>query len=163
VEKQPTDERGEASFAIAPGPYVVLVRAEGLAPHYGKPFAVAAHESVRVDVVLGRGTVAEVLVKDEGGAPVAGAEVELRGPLESGARKRTDEQGRCRIAGIAAPDVDMDYWHKRMWWEVAAPGYAMAEGSRPITGRAGTERIDITLARGVPVRIRAIDVEGWSV
>jgi hypothetical protein len=107
--------------------------------------------------------VVSITVRDEAGASVGDADVELRGPLGSGDRVRTDPEGRCRIAGIASPDPGAGYWHRQMWWHVERPGFAAARGSRMITPEPGEETLDITLHRGAPVLVRVVDSAGAPV
>jgi len=101
-----------------------------------------------------RGAIVEVVVTDrQGGAPIAGAEVELRATLTW--RATTNAEGVAQLRGLGA-----------VWAPVAvrAAGFAptaMMVGTAATPG--ATERVAIALARGAALAGRVVDEAGKPV
>ncbi len=161
--EQKTDANGVVEFSVAAGRYRPCVRAPGLVPQDGEPVDVVVGETVKATFAVGQGTTFDITVEDDDGQPVAGADVEVRGPLKSGGRGKTDERGRILIGGIAPPSNDPaphSYASDRVSWHVEAPGFAARFSHRPAPRQAGREVLTVKLRRGVPVRLRVVDRRG---
>ncbi len=98
-----TDKEGRASLTSLPGKRVeVLVRARDHAPWASGPFVLPAEGDHELDALPGSGGSVTVAVVDGAGKPVAGIEIERRGPDGRGGamlggvhRPRSDAQGRA--------------------------------------------------------------------
>lgn len=95
-----TDERGEWRVdGLAAGPMPVLVLAPRCAPWQGEAFVVA-EAAVRCDAVLLPGVRLQGTVRDERGAPLAGATVQVSHSLVQTWRTTTDANGAYALDGL---------------------------------------------------------------
>ncbi|MDH3591429.1 MAG: sigma-70 family RNA polymerase sigma factor, partial [Planctomycetota bacterium] len=160
---RPTGANGSTSFHVAAGTYRLELDVDGYVPTETEPFALAAGDATAREFTLRRGIQVDIQVVDEEDRPIAGADVELRGPRSSGHRTKTDENGRCAIAGIAPPAQDAGHWYRCMYWHVEAPGFAPTPGDRVLPFEAGHEKLTVRMRRGVPVSLRVVDSAGAGV
>lgn len=98
------------------------------------------------------GTVEAVVVRAEGGDPVAGATVELRG-LEIRS-ERADGDGTARFAQVPPG---------RYAVVASAAGFAPQHGTLGLRGGGATERVRLELRAGAPVAGRVLDPDGAPV
>jgi protocatechuate 3,4-dioxygenase beta subunit len=99
---------------------------------------------------LGAGAEVEVAVTADGGAPIAGAKVELHGLVDRDAT--ADATGVARLRGVPGGPYQV---------AAAAPGYARASTWTMVTSGSHVHRL--VLRRGAPVSGRVVDPAGAPV
>lgn len=121
-----------------------------------------AGKTTRFDLILVRGGVLEGVVRAPSGRGLAGAEVRARAEpptpgLAGAERAVTDAGGHYRMTEVPPGAGRV---------QVAAPGWYQPHPGRDryvMSGSAPRQRVDVTLARGVPVAGRVVDASGHPV
>jgi RNA polymerase sigma factor (sigma-70 family) len=91
-------------------------------------------------------------VVDEGGRPIAGAQVDHEPGSSEPLHTETDAQGRFAFGGLAAADFDFN---------VTARGFA--QDYRKVSVQAGMGTVEVRLKAGAVLRLRLVDEYGYAV
>ena len=155
-----TDEEGGYVFTgVPPGRYTFWTDLDGYAVPYRSSFEVTIEEDLSdLEVSLIRKGTVSVVVRDEEGRPIPGAEVRYYGLLSRPVPDpRTDEEGRCRFE-----DVRMEEQNPTTLW-VDHPEHAFAFLLiDPIQGGEDRE-IEVAVSRGGTLEGRVTDWAGKPV
>lgn len=137
--------------ALAAGPYEVRV----LAPGY-EPFETTTSQS-ELDVRLRRASALRVVVRDEQGAGVADAEVQLGGArLWPTRRVSTNAEGQVVISGLAAGTYEAFAQQGSRVSDILY-GIELGQGSEPV------HTIELVLRPGRFLSVEVVDVEGKGI
>lgn len=156
------EQRGAAPCKDLPaGEYWIVVDAEGMA-RASTMLVLADNEARELSVALAEGRSLEVRVVDESGAPIAGAEVEVRGADSIPIGARTTDTGSTRVEHVAQDRAVVSA--RGAGFDEASSKIAATDSVVTLTLRKlGSLRVTVTGPDDKPQKGARVDITGPGV